>query len=233
MYTIREKEGRVSVRRCGLICRIFAAGAIFSAVMAATPVHPAETRDGAVIVRTVADALEHIQTLQCSFEKLYYRDTDKRTIVQKGTLAMKDPSFLRYQDATKLVVTDGKNVWMYVPANSQVQISTFLEGNETFPTPRSIFKQYTGTRKAVYKGEETIDGRAVDRLSLPAAKPDEAAVTVWIDRGYNFPVITLEEHPNGDTVKYILRDLTLNRPAADSLFVFKTPAGVEVLDMRE
>ena len=45
--------------------------------------------------------------------------------------------------------------------------------------------------------------------------------------------MTLEEYPNGDTVKYILRDLTLNKPAADSLFVFTPPAGVEVLDMRE
>ena len=77
---------------------------------------------------------------------------------------------------------DGVNVWMYVPGNSQVQVSTFLAEEKHSPRRKSIFEQYAGPEKLFTRARK-IDGRVFDLLILPVTDSDEAAVTVWIDRG--------------------------------------------------
>lgn len=185
------------------------------------------------LVASVQTSVDNLATLQCFYEQLYYRAVDGQNIIRRGTLVLADSSRFRLEDATKAVVGDGASVWLYVAANEQVTVSEFIGDDETFMTPQSLFLRYTETRDARYDGAESIDGRMLDRLTLPAVNPGDADVTVWIDREYAFPVMTLEEYPGGDTNRYILRDLRLNEPVADSTFVFIPPDGVEIIDMRD
>lgn len=191
-----------------------------------------QTPDPAGIVKGVKGVLDKLETLQCSFEQSYYRAADARTIIREGTLALKKPNRFRVEDDTKTVVTNGKVVWMYVPENRQVQISAFSNENEDFPSPAGIFEKYASKRKAGYVGVDSVDDRICDVIVLPAPKPDENEVKVWVDRKLSFPLKTLETSPNGDTVQYTVHDLRMNAPLNNSVFTFVPPAGVETIDMR-
>ena len=185
------------------------------------------------IVRDVEKALKKLRTVTCSFEQIYHRKIDDRTIKRIGKLWLKDPYLLRFEDATKTVVVDGAAVWMYIPRNNQVQISTFIQDEEGFPTPKSIFERYSKSREAEYIGQEEVNGTICNMLLLVSGVQSEQPVKVWIDSKLHFPVKTLEEMQSGDTVQYMLYDIELNSQIDDNIFTFVTPEGVETIDLRE
>jgi len=185
------------------------------------------------IVGEVEKTLKKLKTIVCSFEQTYYRKIDDRTIKRTGTLWLKAPHLLRFEDATKTVVVDGVTVCMYIPRNNQVQISTYIEDEESIPTPKSIFERYSKSRKAEYIGQEEVDGTMCDVLLLVSSDQVEQPVKVWIDSKLHFPVKTLEESRVGDTVQYVLYDRELNNAIDDEVFSFVIPEGVETVDLRE
>ena len=189
--------------------------------------------DADKIVRDVEKTLKKLKTVTCSFEQTYHRKIDDRTIKRTGTLWLKAPHLLRFEDATKTVVVDGVTVWMYIPRNNQVQISTFIQGEEGFPTPKSIFERYSKSRKAEHIGRDEVNGDMCDVLLLVSSDQVEQPVKVWIDSKLHFPVKTLEESRVGDTVQYVLYEIMLNKSIDDKIFTFVTPEGVETVDLRE
>lgn len=189
--------------------------------------------DADKIVKDVEKALKKLKTVTCSFEQVYHRKIDDRRIKRIGKLWLKDPYLLRFEDATKTVVVDGVTVWMYIPRNNQVQISTFIQDKEGFPTPKSIFERYSKSRKAEHIGRDEVNGTTCDVLLLVSSEQAEQPVKVWIDSKLHFPVKTLEELQSGDTVQYILYDIELNNAIDDEVFSFVTPEGVETVDLRE
>jgi len=193
----------------------------------------AQQPDVGALMSGVEETLAEIETLECAYEQLYYRDADGRTMIRRGILALKEPSRFRLEDSTKTVIADGSVVWMYIPENNQVQISTFVDEAEEFPSPKSIFERYASKREAFWVSGDSFDQRTFDIIELPAPAEGETDVRVWIDRELRFPVMTFESYPNGDTVQYILRDLTFNEPLDDDYFTFVPPQGVDIVDLRE
>ena len=185
------------------------------------------------IIKEVEKTLKKLKTIVCSFEQTYHRKIDDRTIKRTGTLWLKAAHLLRFEDATKTVVVDGVTVWMYIPRNNQVQISTFIQGEEGFPTPKSIFERYSKSREAEYIGQEEVNGTMCDALLLVSSDQIERPVKVWIDSRIHFPVKTLEESEHGDTVQYVVYDIELNNAIDNEVFSFVIPEGVETVDLRE
>ena len=208
-------------------------GTLFLAWCYFDSISSAQQFDVAKIMQDVENTLEEIDTLQCAYEQLYYRDADGRTMIRRGMLTLKEPSHFRLEDSTKTVIADGNTVWMYIPENNQVQISTFIDEAEEFPSPKSIFERYASKRDAIWIEEDSFDQRVFDVVMLPAPSSEESDVRVWIDREIRFPVMTFETYPNGDTAQYILRDLTFNEPLDDDFFTFVPPEGADIVDLRE
>lgn len=189
--------------------------------------------DAGKIIGNVEKTLKKLKTVTCSFEQVYHRKIDDRKIRRNGMLWLKEPSLLRFEDSTKQIVVDGRTVWMYVPRNKQVQVSSYIQGDAGFPTPMSLFERYSKSRQAENIGSEEVNGEMCDILLLVSSVQMERPVKVWIDSKRNFPVKTFEETENGDTVEYILSDIVLNEKIDDDVFVFVTPDGVETIDLRE
>jgi outer membrane lipoprotein-sorting protein len=185
------------------------------------------------IVGTVEKTLKSMETLTCTFERSNYRKTDNKTFTIAGTLSLKKPSMLRVEYPAQTIVVDGVTVWTYVPRHKQVQINGFVEGDESFPTPQSIFEKNSKGRRIEVIGTEGIDGYQCDVLQLIPSNPEERNITVWVDRKLSFPVKTLEEYPSGDTVQFTLKKIILNGEIGNEVFTFTQPDGTETVDMRE
>ena len=140
---------------------------------------------------------------------------------------------LRVERPGHIIVNDGETVWSYIPKNNQVQISDSEGSNEMFLSPPNIFKQNAEEHQAVLLGEEKINERDCDVLSLVSRDPGETLVTVWIDRDLHFPVKAREETSTGDIATHALSDVRLNEIIDDRIFTFIPPEGVSVIDMRE
>src|SRR5947207_1854290 len=76
------------------------------------------------IARNVDNRYNHILTLQAEFTELYRGAGMERR--ESGTLWLKKPGKMRWEYRSpkeKLFVSDGKNVWFYVPGDQQVRRS--------------------------------------------------------------------------------------------------------------
>ena len=184
------------------------------------------------IIAKVKARLDKIESLSCSFDREHAWKAADRTQHLTGTIRMKNPHKLRVEYSAQTIVVDGKSVWTYIPRNKQVVISAFKDSDAEFPSPQTIFERYSG-RPAEVTGHEAVDGRQTDVVRLEAPSTDEADVTVWVDRALNFPVKTVEKYPNGDKTVSLLTDVVINGKIPDSVFTFKTPDGVNAVDMRK
>ncbi|MFC1489957.1 outer membrane lipoprotein carrier protein LolA [Candidatus Latescibacterota bacterium] len=189
--------------------------------------------DADKIVGNVEKTLKKLKTVTCSFERNYHRKVGNRKTILSGNISLKEPDFLRYEDQTKQVVVDGRTVWMYIPRNKQVQISTYIQGEGGILTPKSLFERYSENRKAEHTGTGEVNGEVCDILLLVSSVPAELPVKVWIERERSVLVKSLEETESGDTIEYVLSDIVLNGKIDDDVFVFITPEGVETIDLRD
>ena len=194
---------------------------------------PGAKNDAKTITRRVKKTLEKVKTFQCAFERSYYMKAGDRTTRFSGTLCMKKPYLLRVEYPAQTIVVDGEAVWVYVPGNKQVRISQFVQNEESFPTPQSIFERYSEDRKIEWVGEEEVNGYECNVIELVSDIPEEVSVKVWIDSKLNFPVKTIETFASGDYVQFILKDVVLNEKIEDRIFEFAAPEGVEIVDLRE
>lgn len=185
------------------------------------------------IMRRVEKTLDNLKTLHCSFERSHYSKASDRTVKISGKIYIKEPNLLRIEYPAQTIVVDGEKTWVYVPKNNQVQISNFIKGDETFPTPHSIFEKYSKERKIEFVGNKEFDGKEYENLILISPNSGENTVRVLIDKKINFPVKTIEESANGDIMIFTLKDVALNGTIDDEMFTFVPPEGVETIDLRE
>ncbi|MFC1551640.1 outer membrane lipoprotein chaperone LolA [Candidatus Latescibacterota bacterium] len=188
--------------------------------------------DAERIIGNVEKTLKKLKTVTFSFEQIIYQKVADRNIKRPGKLWLKEPHLIRLEGPAQQVVTDGRTVWMYIPRNKQVTVSTFIQGAGGFDTPWSLFED-SKSKNAEYLGSEKVSGEMCDILLMESTVQGGYPVKVWIERKRNIPVKTLEERENGDTNGYVLSDVVLNEKIDDDMFVFVTPEGVETIDLRE
>jgi len=191
--------------------------------------------DASAIQEGVNDTLNAMLTFSCSFKTEQYQKVIDRTRVMEGTIQLdaREAFKLRVERKGDLTVIDGTYIYSWLNRHKQVQISDFSTDGDQFPSPHTIFSRYANRRNSKLLGEEEINGRMCDILELVASKGDAEKVTVWVDRELTFPVKAQEIQPNGDSVLHVLTDVILNADLDESLFIFETPEGASVVDLRE
>ena len=210
-----------------------AAASLILCMLMATSKTSSAKNDVEEIMNRVEKTLDNLKTLYCSFERSYYSKVSDRTSKISGKIYLKEPNLLRIEYPAQTIVVDGEKTWVYVPKNNQVQISNFIEGDETFPTPHSIFEKYSKERKIEFLGNKEFEGKEHEVLNLIPPSNNENYLHVFIDTEIYFPVKTIIESSNGDTNTYVLRDIALNRIIENDVFTFVAPEGVETIDLRE
>lgn len=190
-------------------------------------------------VHSLADAVDHhynhLRSLQCEFTETYTGLGMDRS--ESGTLWLKKPGKMRWQyrsPSEKLFVSDGKDAWFYVPGEQQVR-KTEVKQLDDLRSPLAFLLGKTKLEKELHgvslapdvsplnPGDVVLRGvprSMADRINqvLLEITPDNAISRIVIDS------------VDGSTTEYRLSGQKEDVPVADSLFQFRIPPGVEVVE---
>ena len=165
-----------------------------------------------------------------------FEDPLNRKQQESGHLYLMRPRMMRWEyknPEEKLFVSDSKNVYLYVPADRQVNKeavrSTFDDRMPLmFLLGRSdLRKEFT--RFELLNTKPFLEGTRVLRM-YPRRKTDLNEVFMEVDPA-NYQVRRLVlGHSDGSRSEFIFSNIRTNTGLRASLFDFKVPAGVDVVE---
>jgi len=187
------------------------------------------------IATAVDDKYNHLKTLQADFSEIYRGAGAERT--ESGTLLLKKPGKMRWQYRSpkeKLFVSDGKDVWFWVPGERQVRRSQ-LKRLEDLRSPIGFLLGKTKLEKELRGLSEAPDVAPLERgdevlRGVPQALADRVSQVIleitpddWIRR------IVIEE-VDGSVTEYRFSNQKADAEIPDERFRFQAPPGVEVIE---
>lgn len=158
-----------------------------------------------------------------------------KTLTARGTVAFRRPGKLRWQvgDASgQTIVADGTTLWVYLPEEQQVLKAPFQSAFKA-STPISFL---LGVGRIGDDFDVTAeDAKSEDGLTWMKLVPRQGDGTLgWLRLGVTpktFDITGAEIHDQlGNTTKLTFSNLKRGVGLADSLFQFKIPDGVDVVE---
>jgi outer membrane lipoprotein carrier protein len=177
-------------------------------------------------LKGIEDRYNSIKTLEVNFTESSKQGN--RTITDKGTLFLHKPKKMLWRYSTpegRMFVMDGKYVYDYSPGDKQVERVPFKETEDT-RGPLAFLLGNLNFKDDFGKFNTAADGTIT---ALP--KSDKSAYTeVSFQVGPDFAIHKLiVKLQTGPVVEYRFDGEKKNPTLADSLFVFKAPAGVPIV----
>lgn len=236
-----------------MLKRISAAVTLLLVMIAPLHAAPAEKgADIATVVSTLEDGYRLLKDLQADFSQKTFVTTVKREEKGNGELAMRRPAGsaamfrFDYKKPRQQIVSDGKQVWYYLPDNKQVMLTdlktmlaqgglalNYLTGMGSVSRDFAIaFAGKGQDPKGNYLLELTPKkgGQAFTKLQLTISA---AAVEAYRDKGEAqepFPIlasVVFDQMGNRTAIEY--SRVKTNQGLSAGKFSFKVPAGVEIL----
>lgn len=139
----------------------------------------------------------------------------------------------RIQTASQTIVTDGKTLWIYNKAEKQVILNDFVEDESSFSLT-ALLRQVGSEYHAELGGRTTNGGVQHNRLVLTPNSDHVQFKQVIIDSRISDHVVTKVEvlDHNDVTMMFSLSDIVINPTFSADSFTFTSPAGVEIIDLR-
>jgi len=192
-----------------------------------------------VDIRQVAHAVDehynHLHSLEAEFTETFRGEGSER--VESGTLWLKKPRKMRWDYRSpreKVLVSDGRIVWFYVPAERQVRKTEFRKLDD-LRSPIAFLlgkikleNELRGLSKVVdqaplipgdivLRGVPQAMARQVNEVQLEITPTNQIVRIVLMD-------------PEGGTTDFRFADWKENVSLNDSQFDFTPPPGVETVD---
>lgn len=186
------------------------------------------------ICQRVDKHYNHLTSLKESFEEVYEGAGTTRT--EAGILWLKRPGKMRWEyerPRAKLFVSDGKNVWFYVPGEADARHASIKKLDDLRSPLRYLLgksrleKQFSGlavTTSAA--GQTTL--RGVPKTMEGQVREVELAV----NSASQIEDIRIYE-TDGSTTEFRFTGIVESEPATESLFHFSPPPGVGIISSEE
>jgi outer membrane lipoprotein carrier protein len=185
------------------------------------------------IIQNVEKKLSEKQTVTARFEELYvWKLTgEKQTI--KGEFNLKGENRFRITTDDQLIVSDGKTLWTYSKPAGRVLIDK-VENAENDWLPQKLFLKTRKDFRHRLSGEETLQGRKCYVIDFDAENEDSyiTKMKVWVDAETWLPGKIEQTDISRNKTIYTLSEIKTGPDLEDSLFEFKPPEGVEIIDLR-
>jgi len=190
-------------------------------------------------VRGLEGAYGKMNDLKAEFDQTAFNKSLNQSIPAKGTVYLKKGGKLRweYADPTpQQIVSDGKTLWIYTPALSQVNTGA---APEALSGPAGSFLAGLGkvrehfTARFLNPAEpRDKDGNVVFDLTPKQPLPTMARLVLSTDpRSWEVrKAVVYDQFEN--TVTMLFRKITVNGGLPDSLFTFVAPKGVATVPLR-
>jgi len=197
----------------------------------ALPTHAQDIRQ---LARAVDDHYNRLRSLQADFTEIYRGAGAER--VESGTLWLKKPRKMRWEYRSpkeKLFISDGKQVWFYLPAERQVR-KTELKSLEDLRSPLAFLLGKTKLENELRGLSKVVDqapssaGNTLLR-GVPLSMADRISeVQLEITPSDQIVRIVMTE-ADGATTEFRFADLKENLSLSDARFEFTPPPGVETV----
>lgn len=187
------------------------------------------------ILNDMAAAAKSLQTISIKFKTQYdnKRTGDKAT--SSGTLFVKGEKYVL--DVNDMVTyTDGKTVYVWQKENAEVDISDFDPTSEDMMSPSRLFGAYQSGYKLKRLADKKIAGADCAQVDLYPIdrKTNIMRLRISVNKA-NKQMTQFEQSTKaGETLTVTIVSYEVNKPIADSAFVFDFAAhkDVEVVDLR-
>lgn len=187
------------------------------------------------LARAVDDHYNHLRSLQADFTEIYRGSGMDRE--ESGTLWLKKPRKMRWEYRSpkeKLFISDGKNVWFYVPSQQQLR-KTDVKKLEDVRSPLAFLLGKTKLENELQGLSKVIDQRPLDPANtllrgVPQAMADRVSdVQLEITPSDQIVRIILNE-VDGSSTEFRFANWKENPGLADDRFRFVPPPGVETVE---
>ena len=197
--------------------------------LGAPPVSPPQLSADDLVKRLETRNRE-VRDLTARFTQTYRSGALGRTLVERGTLAIKRPGRMLWEyeaPEKKTFVSDGKRFYFYVPADRQVIV------REQAGERGVAVALLSGQSDLLVQFEAAIEmdaGDGLDRVRLTPRSPDPEvrSVVLELDTQLRLRAISIED-AQGNTSRFRFEALRENLGLPDRMFRFELPQGVEVI----
>lgn len=176
--------------------------------------------------RFVAD----VQTLSAQFEQIQYDEQGRETGRRGGSFDLARPGRFKWHYLTpyeQLMLSDGKKIWNYEPDLAQVSVRDAAQILRDTPAALLAGGDLDKTFTVADGG---VDGDAQKlRLEPKTADADIRLIELWLQAN-GVPQRMRLHDPLGGISDIRFSAVTRNAKIAGSVFEFKPPKGVEVVD---
>jgi outer membrane lipoprotein carrier protein len=196
---------------------------------------PTHAQDIHQLARAVDEHYNHLRSLQADFTEIYRGAGAER--VESGTLWLKKPRKMRWEYRSpkeKLFVSDGKQVWFYLPAERQAR-KTELKKLEDLRSPLAFLLGKTKLENELRGLSKVVDQAPVGTgntllRGVPQTMADRVSeVQLEITPSDQIVRILLTE-VDGATTEFRFAGLKENPNLSDGRFEFTPPPGVETVE---
>lgn len=194
----------------------------------------ADTPSAMQIVNNVQDNYNKIEDATIKFAQTVVFPLSKVSRTTTGTLYIKKGNKYRIDTEDKVIVTDGKTSWVYLPQSQQVLIDNFRNDKNTI-TPEKFLLDVPEDYFAVLLSTNKTPGGNVYTLRL-TPKSDNSfirAITIEVeDSSWTIKSAVISDM-NDTRYTYKVESLKTNTGLPNSEFEFVPPKGAQVVDLRQ
>ena len=186
------------------------------------------------LVEGVERSFAHMKDLSADFIQIF-EDPLNRKRQESGHLYLMRPRMMRWEyknPEDKLFISDGKTVYFYVPADRQVNKEAVKQSfDDRIPLmfllgQANLRNEFT--RFELLNTKPFFEGSKVVRM-YPKRKTDFEEILMEVDPGdYSIRRLVLA-HMDGSRSEFIFSGIRTNTGLRTSMFDFKLPPGVEVV----
>ena len=210
---------------------LFAAVSVITA-SAAQPNAP----DAAALARAVQARYDKVRDFTADFTHSYKGGVLKKQVVERGTLQVKKPGRMRWRytdPEEKLFVSDGRQIYSYVPADRQVVVSPMPA--EDRATTAALFltgkgdlaRDFTARLAALPPGAPA--GSVAIELTPRQEQREYNTLTLVVDPGtYTIRTLAADDRQGGRSM-FTFANVKENTGLADKVFEFSIPRGADVI----
>ena len=185
------------------------------------------------LARALQQRYQGIRDFSADFVHTYRGGVLRTQTTERGAVSIKKPGLMRWVYTTpekKEFVSDGRQVYSYIPADRQV-IVTPLPADREATTPAlflagrgDIVRDFTAAA-----AETSVPGTAALKLTPRREEPEYEYLVVAVDpTTLQIRGLTTRDRQGGDST-LIFNNLKENRGITDKEFAFRIPRGVDVI----
>ena len=203
-----------------------------------SPARGAESLALDEVVQRIQETYEQTGQVKAHFAQAVVLKAMKKTEKEEGVFYFKKPKRMRWvysKPSSKELVINPQKAWLYVPADKIVYVQ---DADNLFRSTVSVrFLAGVGKLKEDFKisfaGGKEGEKAGNYLLDLIPLRPEEGVkkLQIAVNRE-NFQIMKVILYdPYGNVTTLAFSAIELNKDLPDSLFTFKVPVGVDVMDM--